>query len=383
LRKILIFIDHFYPAYKGGGPIQSVTNLVKALQHDYRMFIVTGSGDLNDPSTLPGIQPDAWNDVILPGSDKSIKVWYGKKKRPGMQEFKRILGEISPDHIYFNGIFSVDLFMLPLLALKTRKVKPGVVICPRGMLQKGALSDKSLKKKTFLRVLKYSGLVKNASWHATNEEEKNDIIKNFPVNKGIVIAANIPKKPVDNVRSIDKIPGTLRLIYLSLIAEKKNLYFLLEVIRNTENIYLDIYGPVKDNEYWEKCLQLINNLPGKVKYCGDIKPADVQETFSGYHASVLLTRGENFGHALYESLSTGRPVITSYFTPWNGLKDLNAGWNVDISDINSCVALLNSIKELDQAVYDEYCRGAYDLAKEYFSVSADLNGYKKLFSTAQ
>ena len=281
-----------------------------------------------------------------------------------------------------NGIFSYSLFLIPLIAIKNSYTKPKIIICPRGMLQKGAIADKVLKKKIYLKVLKFSGLVNKAMWHATNVEEKEDILKYFVVNNGVVIAMNIPKEPVRQVSFVEKVSGNLKLIYLSLITEKKNLLFLLKLIKAIENISLDIYGPVKDNAYWNECNKLINEMTHKVKYHGDVLPLEVQNTFSRYHASVLLTKGENFGHALYESMSVGRPIITSNFTPWNNLVLRKAGWNFDISNFSQCIAQLNKIKELDQLEFSKFFTGAHELAKNYFTKSNNLDNYKKLFSIA-
>ena len=96
-----------------------------------------------------------------------------------------------------------------------------------------------------------------------------------------------------------------------------------------------------------------------------------------------MTKGENFGHALFESLSAGRPVITSNFTPWNKLAEKKAGWNVDIYNAEECVNSLNEIKALDQDEYARYCSGAYCIAKDYFTKSADLNAYKRLFPAGE
>ncbi|HWA34039.1 MAG TPA: hypothetical protein VG737_07915, partial [Cyclobacteriaceae bacterium] len=49
---------------------------------------------------------------------------------------------------YLNGMFSIPFFFLPLVF--ARRNKCHVVICPRGMLQEGALSHGSFKKKSYL-----------------------------------------------------------------------------------------------------------------------------------------------------------------------------------------------------------------------------------------
>jgi glycosyltransferase involved in cell wall biosynthesis len=379
VKTILILVDHFYPAYKGGGPIQSITNLIAALERDYRIYVITSAYDLASKTIMEGVVPNEWGKVILPQSNKTILVWYSEKHSPGYNTLKKLLAEVNPDKIYLNGIFSYNLFMLPLVVIKNIRSGHKVVICPRGMLQKGALADKALKKYLYLKALKFSGLVSKVMWHATNKEEEADVLKQFDNNAQVIIAVNIPKMPAGTINPIKKVPGSLKLVYLSLITEKKNLLFLLELIKNTDNISLDIMGPVKDTLYWNQCYKLINELPDKFNYSGTITPLKVQDKFSEYHASILLTKGENFGHALYESLSAGRPVITSNFTPWNNLEEKKAGWNLNINNFSECIAQLNKIKDIDQLKYASFCTGAYQIAKEYYSQSIDLSNYKKIF----
>lgn len=379
MKSVLILIENFYPAYKGGGPIQSVSNLILSLEDEYKVYVITRAFDMQSTEMLPNIKPDTWNDILLPKGKKTVRVWYSKKNKHEYSTFSKIIKEIQPHFIYMNGIFSYNLFLIPLIALRKDHDRK-IIICPRGMLQSGALADKSLKKKIYLQVLKSTGLVNKVVWHATNTEEKEDILKHFGENNKVVIAMNIPKKPVENVSRIEKLPGNLKLVYISLITEKKNLLFLLELLKQTVDITLDIYGPVKDNAYWNHCIQLISKMPKKVKYLGSIMPSQVQDTFAEYHASILLTKGENFGHALYESLSVARPIITSNFTPWNNLEQHKAGWNLDISDLEQCIAQLNKIKEIDHSEYSAFSNGAYKLAGEYFKRSNNLDDYKILFS---
>ena len=85
----------------------------------------------------------------------------------------------------------------------------------------------------------------------------------------------------------------------------------------------------------------------------------MQEVIAQYHALILFTKGENFGHAIYESLSVGRPVITSYFTPWNDLQEKNAGVNVDISDTQDCVRKILNLCNFNQEDYNNYYRRNY------------------------
>lgn len=379
MKTILIFIEDFYPAYKGGGPIQSITNLIISLENEYHVLVVTSAYELQSNVIMPGIITNTWENILLPQSKKHIRVWYAEKFKPGYRTLKKIIVEEKPAFVYINGMFSFNFFLKPLIAIQSLVTKPKVIICPRGMIQKGALDNKSFKKKLYLKALKSVGLVDKAFWHATNTEEKEDIFKVVGVNKRIGIALNIPKKPVGQITFLEKQQGTLNLIYLSLIAEKKNLLFLLQLIKSSENIRLDIYGPVKDTYYWGGCKKLLDDMPDKVRYMGGIEPLKVQDTFSKYHASVLLTKGENFGHALYESLSAGRPIITSNFTPWDKLEQKKAGWNLDISDVSTCLTMLNKISDLPYSEFTKFYKGAHDEASYYYKKSNNLADYKKLF----
>ncbi|MBL7703046.1 MAG: glycosyltransferase [Ferruginibacter sp.] len=378
MPKLLFVYDYFYPAYKAGGPIQSLTNLVKSLEDKHEICVFTGSNDHNSSEKLPGIDTGKWTSVTLPGSDKPLQVWYAKPQTINRSIFGKMIKEVRPDVVYLNGIFSYRFFIIPLLCVNPAQQK--IVIAPRGMLQSGALAGKALKKKAYLGMLKMLGMVRSVNWHATTEDEKEDIIKIFGKKAKVIVASNIPRQPVNEMRFTEKKEGRLRLVYLSLIAEKKNLLQLIELVNNAAaGITLDIYGPVKDESYWKKCLQAIGNDNTKIIYKADRSPELVQQTFEQYDASVLLTNGENFGHALFESLSAGRPIITSFFTPWNGLEEKKAGWNFDIGDAVSCRDKLGMIAGMDAASFNSYCTGAYNLAKAYYNNTADLKGYNELF----
>ena len=378
-QSLLIVYDYFYPGYKAGGPVQSLSNLIIALPANFDISVLTSVYDLHSDKPYTGVKTNSWNSIELPGSASPLNVWYADKNNLSSKQIKALLIEVSPDIIYLNGIFSFRFFMLPLRSANRVSQSLKIIICPRGMLQQGALANRQLKKKVYLRALKMSSLLKKVTWHATNEEEKNDIKKIFGKKQLVDVASNIPKKPLAAIQPSQKKAGELRLVYLSLIAEKKNLLFLLSILKNCDGISLDIYGPVKDNDYWIKCKKLINQMPAKVKYKGDVVPAKVQKTFAGYDASVLLTKGENFGHALYESMSSGRPVITSNSTPWINLQQQKAGWNIDITTINEGVTLLNHLKTLPANIFNGYCTGAHELATKYYSQLNTIKEYTRLF----
>jgi len=377
-KRSLFIYDYFFPGFKAGGPIQSLTNLILHLEENSEIYFITSGYDHGEITPYPDLKLNTWTKVLLPGAHTPINVWYNDNKGPPKKTLKKLIEDIDPEHIYLNGIYSLHYFLLPLMAVKALGFEDKVIICPRGMLQRGALEVRSLKKKIYLTVLRGLGLVKKVRWHATNQQEKEDIAFHFKGNNEIIVAENIPKKPIKNITFPTKKRDELKLIYLSLISEKKNLLLLLQALNPIKpGLSLEVYGPPKDVDYWHKCEDLIKTIPNKVKYMGNVKPAYVQQVISAAQVFVLPTKGENFGHALYESLSVGRPVITSNFTPWNNLEQHKAGINVDIVNDEELILAMEKFKAMDQREYDDHCKGAYQMACNYFN-SLDLAVYNDL-----
>jgi len=71
----------------------------------------------------------------------------------------------------------------------------------------------------------------------------------------------------------------------------------------------------------------------RVSYCGVVRPAEVQAVFALYDAFILPTLGENFGHAIGESLSAGCPVLCSQLTPWTEV--LNGGGGAALTGLEA------------------------------------------------
>lgn len=379
-KTILVFYEYFIPGYKAGGPVQSLANLVMALKKKYTIYVITTRYDLQAQSPYTAIIPNAWNEIMF--NNSFLKVWYAKDPvalHP--KDIKTVIEEVKPDFIYLNGIYTFSFVFKPLLFsfFNQKKYNYKVVVCPRGMLQQGALAVKSTKKKLYFSVMKLVLRKLKIQWHATTADEAKDIRAFIGDKEKITVAENIPKKPLATIPFIEKEKDELRLVFLSLITEKKNLLYLIQLINSLPvPVTLDIVGPIKDENYWKDCEKEMNSNKN-IRYCGDVVAEQVQETFSNYHALILPTKGENFGHAVYESLSAGRPVITSHFTPWNNLEKDNAGWNISIDRFTDAADALQVFYAMEQEPYNEMCKAAFAKANHYYQ-QIDVNSYYTLFS---
>lgn len=91
MPKLLFVYDHFFPAYKAGGPIQSLANLAGCLQDEYEVSVFTGSTDHNSTEKLKDIDADEWSAVALPGTGKNLQVWYASAGTITRKLFRRIV----------------------------------------------------------------------------------------------------------------------------------------------------------------------------------------------------------------------------------------------------------------------------------------------------
>ena len=372
LRKsITIVYDYFSPAFKAGGPIQSLANLVLQLNNEYEFNVITGAFDKGEKTVLRDVFPDKWN-TIEPG----IKVFYWV---PSLYKLKRLIKEFKTktnQTIYINGLYSLYFNILPLFLCKGN-----IILAPRGMLHHGALSQKSFKKKVYLALFKMFGWHKKIAFHATDENEKKFIEDAFGPGMKIQVAPNVPKN-IGELPGIEKKKGFVSLISIALVSPMKNFELVLQALKKAKGEFeYHIYGPVINQEYWYRCFNLIKEMPENVKvyYHGELAPLKVKDALSKTHIFILPSVSENFGHAIFESFSAGKPVITSNNTPWKNLIDIKAGWNVNTNQ-KDLSELLSSIAEMDNGQYKLFCKGAKQLANEYFINANFTKAYKILFS---
>jgi len=377
-KKLLIFCDHFFPAWKLGGTVQSMNNLVNVISNDFNISAITSAYDLKQSSPMEEVELGAWNEM------GNIHVRYLLHSEINFSTIKKLMLSGNADTIYLNGMFSLPFTFYPLWLWKMYKNSgKKIYIAPRGMLQEGAINSKSFKKKLYLKILKILGLHKNVFWHATDNQEMEDIKLHFGKSSQVVIVSDTPRPSLENPFKIIKLKGELKLIYLSLIAEKKNLHLALSWLKElTIPVSFDIYGPVKDETYWEECKNIISELPANItaNYKGLVKPAYVQETFADYHALFFPTKGENFGHAIYECLGAGRPVIISDKTPWKNLQERKGGFDLNLDKKEYFLQSIIKLHSMDQKEYNEWIKGSFNIATEYWNNNDFRNEYVRLFN---
>ncbi|MDB2639674.1 glycosyltransferase [Akkermansiaceae bacterium] len=321
--RILCFGDYYLPGFKFGGPIRSIANLIENLGDEFDFLVVTRDRDFQEELPYSGISSNKWNSV------GKAKVFYISPEKLGLLGVTKLLNETNYDILYLNSFFSPVMTIAPLVAQRLGLVKKKpTLLAPRGEFSPGALGLKRFKKRLFIKIFNKLGLWHSVTWQATSARELADIRSVFGrQTEDIRIAPNLTVGEVKISSSRDAIGwmerprrlSPIKLVFLSRISRKKNLIFLLQVLKKVNRkLELSIYGPLEDDSYWEECKVIIEALPSciLVNYYGETSPKKVSEVFSEHDLFVFPTLGENFGHVIHESLSAGTPVLLSDQTPW-------------------------------------------------------------------
>jgi glycosyltransferase involved in cell wall biosynthesis len=358
--KIFLLYPYYWPHYKAGGPVQSLFNLASLFQKDCDLFFISLNEDIDQSHPKNPVQIHQWvkgpnNENIYYTSSFSLLL------------ILKLINKVKPEVIYVNGMFNIQTTLPGLIVAKCLGVK--LIISPRGMLQPWALQRNPWMKKFALFFLKLI-LSKKETWHATDQQEKSDVMNNFGKEQNVCVASNIPRevsifKPIEFPDQNCKI----KLVFLSLINRNKNLHLIIDAVHELSNHFsLDIYGPVADQEYWKLCSSKISKM-SSIDYKGGVLPWDVPTVLQQYHFFVLPTVGENFGHAIFDSLSCGVPVLISRTTPWQDIEEKNVGYYIDPLNSDSLVSILKRILEINQQSYNELRMSSYGYAVNYWKDS--------------
>ena len=380
MSEILFLNPYYYPGFRSGGPQRTVMNIADAFGDKNDIYILTQNRDMGCTDSY-NVETHKWirvgnaNVMYLPPKDYNIK------------SIKKYSADF--DTVYSCGLFCGCTINAILLHKINKSQK--LYVAPMGVFSKAAIASKAFKKRAFLIVFKYLGLFKNIVWSFTSElelEEAKAALGNTI--KDFIIAEDLPRK-VDFEAQIAKIQNNknqenevLKLVFLSRISPKKNLEYCVQILNKItdKEIVFDVYGTFENEEYWGKCRKLLESLPKNIHYrCyGEVNSEKVIDVFSDYDAFFFPTKGENFGHVIYEALAAGCVPVISDRTPWLDLKENGCGYVLPLENPNvfiDTIKELTEIKEVNRL--GEMKINAVAYARRKYEKSVGKSEYKILF----
>ena len=360
---VLVLVSALGPGIEAAGPNISLTHLSMALADEFDFRIL--ARDRPFGAAAAAIDTFSWHDRGF------ARFRYFAIGRLGARGLGALLRETPHDLLWLNSFWDRE-FTLPALLLRRLGRIPArpVLVSPRGEFGDGAVNLKPWRKQAWLAFTRATGLLADVWLHATSAAEHADIAARCSWSKGIVDAPNV--RAMIDAPPRARSDGPLRLVFLGRVSQVKNLDYALEVLAKVETpVDFDIYGPLSDVAYWDRCRPLIAALPPRVRvrHCGEIPNVAVPEMLAGADMLFLPTMGENFGHAIFEALACGVPVLISDQTPWRDLARQQSGWDLPLASPEAFAAAIAEFAAMNPAQRRGWRSGARAVAEAWLAKS--------------
>ena len=369
--KILFPIASFYPA-QNGGPDNTVYWITKALTRRGHQPIIAADD--------PGLSKDVPRNQWLKKDYGEIK--YSHDWHPFFP-FRVILNAYSrireADVLHMNMITSPSGSVIAMLNSKVFG-KP-MVWSSRGDLDPPMLLRSPRKKALVLWIINNIIDKKRLWFHSTCDAETEYVRNNFGQDSKIIQIPNYMELP----EFID-VPNEPYLLYLGRIDKKKGLENLIEAAENSEafrasEFTLKIAGE-HNTPYGQGLVQQAERagLGNKVQFLGHVSGEDKEMLLAKAYFSLMPSHTENFGVVVLEALAQGTPALASTGTPWELLKEHDAGYWVD----NSPATLQRTIEEIIAIAPErmrELERNALNLAATQFDMHKNIDEWIDAYRT--
>ena len=370
--RVAVLIGAAWPDNDASGPVQSVRAICTALAGDIHFDLFARAG-------APGEAP------IVPHGTRRDMPWgsitYCTIGTLGATDMVRLVRGTNPDRLWLNSVWDRE-FSLPALAGRQVGIIPRVptLLSTRGEFSAGALAIHAGRKRVLRRALEWGGLLGGVTLHATSAQEADDVRRAFP-GRAILLA--------DNVRVLDPLPPhvpgsaqALRAAFLGRISPVKGLHNALSALNHvTAPVDFTIWGPVHDADYWAACQGQIAALPAHVRVtvAGPIANTATATALAGQDLFLNPSASENFGHTIVEALMAGTPVVTGLHTPWNGLADDQAGFNVASDDHRAIAGVIDRYAALAPSERAEWRAAARARAERFAANQQAIQTWRDWF----
>ena len=253
-------------------------------------------------------------------------------------------------------------------------------------------SFKKIKKQIYWYLIEKKNLLRSNGILITGKSEYKMIKNTFVDTKGIKIhdigypafIKKINTKKINYkkifLKEFPKLKNKKYILFIGRIHHKKGCDLLLDAIlkvKNLKNFYFLIIGfQHKLNNYEKSILNKINQNK-KLKY-RVIVSKFVNEglkiaSFKFSQATILPSRGENFGVVVTESLSLGKiPLITNKVGIYHEIKKFNAGiiCRDNIASISNIIENFLNLKKEKKKIIEKNCLYCFN---KVFNISQDKN----------
>lgn len=255
----------------------------------------------------------------------------------------------KPAVIHGHGVWRI-VHLIPLVISKNAALK--WVWSPRGMFSQWSWQYKAHLKRPFWYLLQKPALKRVDCFHATSQEEVEDI-RRRGFTQPIALIPNGVEVPPTEALSPSK---ENKLVFLSRIHTKKGVHLLipawLQIADQFPDWKLVIAGKL-DSAYATEMQELAKTHQApRLEFAGEVLGSAKTQLLSSARLFVLPSFSENFGIAIAEALAHKTPVITTIHTPWHNLNKNQCGWCIPATQ-DALIQALQTSLSIPSATLDE------------------------------
>ncbi|WP_348823511.1 glycosyltransferase family 4 protein [Flavobacterium aestuarii] len=166
-------------------------------------------------------------------------------------------------------------------------------------------------------------------------------------------------------------------VIMSLKEQDFALQVFKECYRENNNLRLDIYGGVSDQNYYSELMDFIdkNKLSDVVSFLGYV---DNTQIYKQIDILISCAKNEAFGRTLIEAMSNKIPVLAR--NSGGPSEILNSNYDLSLyNDADEAITKMNNLIN-DSGFYKKSSEAGYKLAMDYFSKDAYIQNIASVFN---
>lgn len=314
-------LAHIVPSIdpQHGGPSVSVPSLARALAETGNRTLLLSTHPTKEGHNIQGnlechsfLRP--WPSFVC--------------RSPGLANYLR---NKPVDILHSHGLW---LRTTHYAASQARERKIPHVISPRGMLNSWALNHHRWKKQLASAFLHPGALKSATAWHATAEQEADDI-RALGFTQPICVAPNGVDLPTDAEIAAEKTywheqcPETLKqpiALFYSRFHRKKRVLELIDIwVKYAPKDWFLLMVGIPQEYSIEQLRDYVIRSSGSGRV-GIYDGSDCPAPYAVASLFLLPSHSENFGLVVTEALAHGIPVVATDTTPWARLNETEHGW---------------------------------------------------------
>lgn len=327
--RVLHVVPSFYPAIYWGGPIFSTKALCDGVAKvpGYEVEVLTTDAAGPRVEERLTVSKDEYF-----GSN-GYTVTYARRVAGHSISVDLLLRLPSrlrrADVVHLSGTYNFPTLFVFFFA---RLAGKPVVWSPRGALQATQVWNDSPRKRLKYLFEKAVQLLrpKNTVLLVTSEEEGRESttrLRDISVHV-VPNSVDIPQTLIH--RRSSRTDAYVSLLFIGRLHPKKGIEVLLDAMRELPSEFrLKVFG-TGARDYVDKLIISAADLGDRVEFGGMVSGNHKMQAYQNADIFVLPSYSENFGIVVAEALASGTPVITTKFTPWQKINEVNCGRCIDL-----------------------------------------------------